>query len=118
MSGRTSKRQEGVANVRITREHEWLPPLERGESFEIDVDGTPVTAYPGETVAAVLASTGRRRLHRGIDGSPRGLYCGIGVCYGCLVTIDGVPGVRACVTLARPGMCVQTAEGPGGNGDE
>lgn len=104
--------------MRITTKHEWLPPLERGEPFAIEVDGTPITAYPGETIAAALAAAGRRQLHTGTDGSPRGLYCGIGVCYSCLVTVDGVPGVRACVTLAQPGMRVQTADQPEGGHDE
>ena len=43
---------------------------------------------------------------------PRGLFCGMGICYDCLVTIDGQVDQRACVTLARDGMIVEASAGP------
>jgi D-hydroxyproline dehydrogenase subunit gamma len=96
--------------VRVAKDSELLPRVERGTPFEVTVDGAAALAYPGETVAAVLAATGRRILHRTEhESAPRGFYCGIGLCFGCLVMVDDLPGVRACVTLARPGMCVRTA---------
>ena len=56
---------------------------------------------------------GRRTLHHTETGhAPRGLYCGIGLCFGCLVTVDGVAGVRACVTQVRAGMCIVTDDEP------
>jgi aerobic-type carbon monoxide dehydrogenase small subunit (CoxS/CutS family) len=42
------------------------------------------------------------------EGHPRGMYCGMGVCYECLVTVDDVSNVRACMTTARDGMIVST----------
>ena len=48
-----------------------------------------------------------------IEGEPRSLFCGIGVCYDCLVTVDGLAGVRACMTKAQPGMKVSTQRGVG-----
>ena len=84
--------------------------------FEMTVDGRPVLAAPGETVAAVLIASGYKAFR--IDprtGQPRGLFCGIGVCHECLVTVDGRADVQACQTEARPGMVVLTGlSGPGG----
>lgn len=80
--------------------------------FEISVDGTPVPAVPGQTIGAVLHGTGIRawRATR-VGGRPRGLFCGIGVCFDCLVTVNGNPSLRACLTEARPGDRVCTGEG-------
>jgi predicted molibdopterin-dependent oxidoreductase YjgC len=89
-----------------------LPGTERGAALTIQVDGQQVEAYAGESVAAVLLANGRRRFrHTGKVCRPRGIFCGIGVCYDCLVTIDGVPGVRACVTPVSPGMIEESGGG-------
>lgn len=100
--------------ARISAEHPWLPRVDRGEPFEIKIDGQPVVAYPGETIATALLASGRRIFHHPEEGSPRGAYCGMGVCFSCLVTVDGLSSVRACVTPARPGMQVQTGQEKGG----
>jgi len=95
--------------MRITSNHPLLPHVERGEPFNVVVDGEVIQAYPGETIATVLTAIGRRVLHHTENGhSPRGVYCGIGLCFGCLVSVDGVPGVRACVTTVQPGMHILT----------
>jgi predicted molibdopterin-dependent oxidoreductase YjgC len=74
----------------------------------VSVDARPVSAYAGETVAAVLLAEGIRVFrHTAKRGEPRGIFCGMGICYECLVTVDGVPNVRACVTMVRPGMTIQ-----------
>ncbi|QSB17026.1 (2Fe-2S)-binding protein [Natronosporangium hydrolyticum] len=77
-------------------------------------DGEPVPATPGQTVAAALWAAGVRswRTSR-VEGAPRGLFCGIGVCYDCLVTIDGVANQRACLVPARPQLRVATQQGVG-----
>ena len=75
----------------------------------VTVDGEPVQAYPGETVATVLLAIGRRAFrHTSQHAAPRGLFCGMGVCFDCLVTIDGQPNVRACMTPVHAGMVVET----------
>jgi aerobic-type carbon monoxide dehydrogenase small subunit (CoxS/CutS family) len=84
-----------------------LKDVRRGAEFQVDVDGQMLTAFPGETVAAVLLAGGKRVFNYAPDGTPRSYSCGIGRCFSCLVTIDDVPNVRACKTLARPGMKVQ-----------
>jgi hypothetical protein len=70
----------------------------------ITFDGEPVPIRPGETIAAALLRSGRRswRVSR-VDGRPRGLFCGIGICYDCLVVVAGQGTVRACQRLAEPG---------------
>jgi predicted molibdopterin-dependent oxidoreductase YjgC len=79
----------------------------------VTLDGRPVTAYEGESVAALLLAEGitATRVTRG--GEPRGVYCGMGVCFDCLVVVDGVPNTRACVTWVREGMTVERQAGLG-----
>ncbi len=84
------------------------PEVERGQAITITVDGAPLTAYAGETIAGALLASGRRAWRRTAHGRPRGLYCGIGLCFDCLVTVDDTPNVRACLTPVAPGMVVET----------
>ena len=79
--------------------------------FLVTVDGTAFPAEDGDTVAAVLVRGGRVAWRRTRHGDrPRGLFCGMGACQDCLVTVDGVAGVRACLTPAGPGTVVTTSE--------
>ena len=82
------------------------PELRRGPAVTVTVDGRPVAAHLGESVAAVLIAEGSpaTRVTRG--GAPRGVYCGMGVCFDCLVVVDGVPNTRACMTWVREGMAI------------
>jgi D-hydroxyproline dehydrogenase subunit gamma len=54
-------------------------------------------AEPGQTVAAVLHAQGSGRI-----------FCGIGVCFDCVVTVNGISGVRACQRVAADGDDVRT----------
>ena len=87
--------------------------LERGPQVVLTLDGRPVTAYEGESVAALLLAEGiiATRVTRG--GEPRGVYCGMGVCFDCLVVVDDVPNTRACMTWVRDGMRVELQDGLG-----
>lgn len=85
--------------------------LERGAPVRLSLDGRPVTAYEGESVAALLLAEGHAATRRTVGGAPRGVYCGMGVCFDCLVVVDGVPNTRACVTWVREGMDVRRQEG-------
>ena len=87
------------------------PELERGRRLEIVLDGQPVEAYEGETVAAVLLAEGEIATRRTVRGDPRGIFCGMGVCFDCLVVVDGVPNTRACMTWVRDGMEVWRQDG-------
>ena len=83
--------------------------IERGRPFEIEVDGEKLVAYEGETIAAALLAAGRRTLRYTYKlEQPRGLYCGIGLCQECRMTINGIPNTQACQTLATPGCRIET----------
>ncbi len=85
----------------------------RGESFGVSLDGAEVTAYDGDSVAAVLMREGHVSWRLTRHGNrPRGLFCGIGACQDCVVTVDGVDGVRACVAPATPGAEIRSNGGP------
>jgi aerobic-type carbon monoxide dehydrogenase small subunit (CoxS/CutS family) len=75
--------------------------------IELTVDGRPLTAPAGQSLAAVLLQASRAVLRESPAGNPRGLYCGIGVCQECRVVVDGVV-VRSCVTPVTAGMRVTT----------
>ncbi|MGD9133257.1 MAG: (2Fe-2S)-binding protein [Desulfobacterales bacterium] len=83
--------------------------VERGQPFDIEVDGQKITAYEGETIGAALLAAGRKTLrHTRKHEQPRGLFCGIGLCQECRMTINGIPNTQACQTLATPGCRVET----------
>jgi hypothetical protein len=69
--------------------------------------GRQIPFEPGQTIAAALIAAGIRswRSTRR-DAAPRGLFCGIGACYDCLVTINDSPAQRACLVSARDGDLV------------
>ena len=84
--------------------------IERGAEIEIVVDGCPLRAFQGESLAAVLLAAERPRALRKTSrrGAPRGLYCGIGICFECVMTINGQPSIRACRTEVQAGMRVES----------
>jgi len=75
-----------------------------------DFDGRRVAFTPGQTVGAALWADGVRswRTTRR-EGRPRGLFCGIGVCFDCLVEVDGRRDERACTTPAGAGIVVRSS---------
>ncbi len=78
----------------------------QAQTFTIKVNGQPIPVQRGQTIAAALIANGQRTFRRTQSGAPRGICCGMGVCFDCLVTVNGVAGQRACTTLAEPGMQV------------
>ena len=87
---------------------------DRTSSFTIELDGQPIDVQPGQSVAAALIAAGVRSWRRTRAGDrPRGVFCGIGVCFDCLATINGVPNRRACLVEAAPGDVVTTQHGAG-----
>ncbi|EFH10653.1 (2Fe-2S)-binding protein, partial [Teichococcus cervicalis] len=84
-----------------------LTPL--GREFTFTFDGREIPALPGETVAAALAAQGILALRHTASGAPRGLFCGMGACWDCLVTVEGRAGERACQVKAAPGLDIRSA---------
>ena len=75
-------------------------------------DGIAMTGEPGASVASALLSTGRKVFRTTpVSGAPRGPYCLMGVCFDCLVSIDGIGNQQACLVTLRAGMCVETQAG-------
>ena len=89
-------------------------PAARGHALSILVDGQELVAYEGESLAAALLASGCRSTRvTARAGEPRGYFCGMGVCHDCLVTVDGLPNVRACMTPVRDGLRVEIQRGLG-----
>jgi predicted molibdopterin-dependent oxidoreductase YjgC len=95
-------------------EHPVLGPLPETVLVTIVVDGEPVQARKGEVIAAALIATGKSYFRKTIKvHEPRGIYCGIGRCTDCVMTVNGVPNVRTCVTEVEDGMVIETQMGYG-----
>ena len=78
-------------------------------AVSIVADGRTVSVPVGVTVAAALIDLGVASFRRSVSGEPRGPLCGMGTCYECRVTIDGVMHRRACLVPVAEGMRVDTA---------
>jgi hypothetical protein len=88
-----------------------IPTIQRRKSLQIVVNGKPVTAYPGETVFSALQASHYRKLNRSKRiAEPRGGLCGMGVCFGSQVTINGVKNQRSCMTEVEDRMEVEVDE--------
>ncbi len=75
------------------------------------VDGEPVQALAGQSVAAALLGAGFRFLRRSPRaGAPRGAFCMMGVCQECLVRIGGET-VQSCLAEVADGMAVRLDRG-------
>lgn len=99
------------------RGHRIDKGLDRESYFEFFVDGKPVPAREGETVAAAMIAAGLLASRiTASTGERRGYYCGMGLCWDCVMVVDGQRSVRTCRTFARPGMCVETQVDTGGYG--
>jgi len=84
-------------------------PVEAREEIGFTFNGKDYKGQAGEPIAAALLANGVRILrHHEKSGRPRGIYCGIGHCYECRVTVNGVPGVRSCLTPLEKGMEVRS----------
>jgi predicted molibdopterin-dependent oxidoreductase YjgC len=95
-------------------EHPVLGPLPEVEMVRITVDGEPVMARKGEMIAAALLATGKKYFRKTVKvHEPRGIYCGIGRCSDCIMTVNGIPNVRTCVTPVEEGMVIETQTGYG-----
>jgi NADPH-dependent 2,4-dienoyl-CoA reductase/sulfur reductase-like enzyme len=74
----------------------------------ITVDGRPVAAPEGATLASVLLGAGVTHFRTSVTGEPRGPVCGMGVCFECRVTVDGRPHRRSCLIPCTDGLRIDT----------
>ena len=88
-----------------------LPEAE-GEAVALTVDGRQVRARAGDSVAAAMLAAGLVDCRdTPVSGQPRAPYCLMGVCFDCLVTIDGVPNRQGCLVTVAAGMRVERQRG-------
>ena len=81
-------------------------------NIEFTFDGESISAITGQSVDAALLAANQPALRKTrFNNNERGVFCGIGVCFDCLVVIDGITNQRACLIEAKPGMKVQTQVG-------
>ena len=87
-------------------------PSAAGERVPFTIDGRAATAQAGDSVAAALLANGVQTCRTTpVSGAPRAPYCMMGVCFDCLVTIDGVGNRQGCQVRLEPGMRVETQNG-------
>lgn len=87
--------------------HPVLGMLETKETVKFTFNGEEYEGRKGEPIAAALLAADVRILRRHEEsGTPRGIYCNIGHCFECRVTVDGRQGVRACLTPVREDMTI------------
>lgn len=82
--------------------HPTIHSVSRVISFRFN--GQRIEALDGETVGAALSAAGVTTVRHTLSGAPRGLFCGMGACFDCVVTVDRRIGQRACMTRAVEGM--------------
>lgn len=89
-----------------------LPGPTKLRSVTLTVDGQRVEARDGDTVATALLADGRAIIRSSaVSGAPRAPFCQMGVCFECLVEIDGVADRQACLVPVQDGMTVITDRG-------
>ena len=89
--------------------HPILADIKKRKKVAIWVDGVEMEAYEGEPIAAALIAAGIRVFRTTRNRKePRGVFCAVGRCTDCVMTVDGQPNVRTCVTSVRDGMEIRT----------
>lgn len=87
-------------------------PAADGGSVTIELDGRTMQVPAGRSVAAALLAAGVTRFRSTpVSGAPRAPYCMMGVCFECLIEIDGVPNRQSCLVDIREGMTLRTQQG-------
>jgi sarcosine oxidase subunit alpha len=85
---------------------------DKGATLTLMVDGKEIRARIGDTVASAMLAAGIGRFRTTpVSGAARAPYCMMGVCFDCLVTIDGVGSRQACLVPVREGMAIETQQG-------
>lgn len=92
-----------------------MTPAAAAETVTVTVNDEPLTVAAGRTVASALILARQQHAWRSTRflGQPRGLFCGIGVCFDCLVRVDGRASMRACLVQVTDGMVIETEDAVG-----
>ncbi len=85
---------------------------ENSEIIAFEFEGHMLQGRCGDSVAAALLAAGISRLRdTPVSGAPRGPWCMMGVCFDCLVEIDGIANRQACMTVLVDGMRLRRQSG-------
>lgn len=85
-----------------------LNVIDERKTVGIKIDGDDVLCREGDTVAAVvMLHAGRPYRHSILSGAARAPFCMMGICFECLVEIDGVPNQQGCLRTVEPGMRIR-----------
>lgn len=99
--------------------HIILGKLKESKHVCVTVDGKKVMAREGEPILAALLANGISVQNNSAkQKEPRGYFCGIGRCTGCVMTVNGIPNVRTCITAVESNMVIETQDGLGKWGQE
>ncbi len=109
-----SPQDENNENKMRVLDHPILGRQSPGKMLNITVDGKKIKAREGEMIIAVLLNAGIRiNRFTSKHKEPRGIFCGIGQCTDCIMTVNGIPNVRTCVTPVEREMVIETQHGRG-----
>lgn len=90
-------------------DHPVLGKLENQTPIQFTFDGKIVNGFEGDTIASALLANGVRQLRvHEATGSPRGIYCNIGHCFECRVTVNQSQTLRACMTPILENMVIES----------
>ncbi len=86
---------------------------ERPRPLQITFDGEAMSGVLGQTLASVILASGRLNWRvTSVGSKPRGVFCGIGVCFDCIVEVNNERDVRSCLRRACDGDVVATQHDP------
>lgn len=80
------------------------------EMLELSINGKSLSVPRGSTVAAAILRAGSSNFRRSVRGELRGPLCGMGICFECRVTVNGVRHIKSCQLLCSAGMEIATNE--------
>ena len=89
----------------------FLTRPDPGATVTITLDGEPVSARAGDTVAAALLAHSGEASRLSANDAPRTAFCMMGVCFDCLVEVDGLPNSQGCMIPVRDGMVLRRQRG-------
>ncbi|HLR70115.1 MAG TPA: (2Fe-2S)-binding protein [Pseudogracilibacillus sp.] len=91
--------------------HPVLGKLDEQKKVTFQFDGKTYEGHENDTIASALLAHGIRTLRKHEEtGNPRGIYCNIGHCFECRVTVDGVTNIRACLTPIKDNMVIESGK--------
>ncbi|UWQ85995.1 (2Fe-2S)-binding protein [Leisingera caerulea] len=89
----------------------FLTRPDPGATVQLTLDGVPIMARVGDTVAAALLAHSGDPSRQSANNAPRTAYCMMGVCFDCLVEVDGLPNSQGCMIQVRDGMVLRRQVG-------